>query len=243
MGTKMVFRDEYTGQQSEVFNKLKFKEFNLPADANYTERSLQLIYEMYCRWLNTRHGAYLYQMKLSVDDSVEVCAESLLDCLFHRVQGDIELRDTGPDKSINMIWKTRREGSMTIFEGYFLMPMTGVEKTDSPRSDIAEIPKSVHRIFSRILDQYSIHFHEDIFEDEALDLCFKYSALGEGYGIIFSDSNFESHELGFKTLCEIAQLSSEKQEAEPALFRTKYGYTPTHGYFCTSVFEPLLFNM
>lgn len=239
----MMFSDKYTGDKNEIFNKPKFKEFNLYNKADYTTRSLELIYSMYCSWLNTRHGIYFYHMKLSVDDSVKTCPESLLDCLFHRVQGDIEFRDTGPDKSINMIWKTRREGSITIFEGFFLMPMTETEKTDNPRGDKAEIPKSVHRIFSRILDQYSIHFHEDIFEDDALDLCFEYSNLGEGYGIIFSDSNFKVHETGFNVLCEIAQLSSKKQEVESALFRVKYGYTPTHNYFCTSVFEPLLFDM
>lgn len=239
----MMFSDEYTGQKNEIFSKSKFKGFDLPTNTSYTERSLQLIYDMYCRWLNTRHGAYLYLMKLSVDDSVGICAESLLDYLFHRVQGDVEFRDTGSDKSINMIWKTRREGSMTIFEGYFLMPMTAEEKTDSPRRDKAEIPKSVHRVFSRIFTQYAYHVDGDIFEDDALDLCFQYPTSGEGYGMIFSDSNFEVHELGFNALCKVAQLSSEKQEVEPALFRVKYGYTPSHSYFCTSLFEPFLFDI
>lgn len=238
----MIFNDKYSGDENEIFNKTKFKEFNLPDDTNYTTRSLELIYEMYCRWLNTRHGVYLYKMKLSVDDSVNASGESLLDCLFHRVQGDIEHRNTGADKSIGLIWKTYRKGSMTVHEGYFLMPMSEAEKIDNPRSDKAKIPYSVHSVFSRISDQYSIHFHEDIFEFDALDLRFKYSTLGEGYEIIFSDSNFEVHELGFNTLCEIAQLSSEDQEIESVLFRTKYGYTPAHGYFCTSVFEPLLFH-
>jgi hypothetical protein len=240
---KMIFRDEYTGQKREIFNKRKFKEFNLYENVDYTTRSLELIYPMYCQWLNTRHGIYLYEMKLSIDDSVGVCNESLLDCLFHRVQGDIEHRNTGPDKSIDLIWKTYRKGSMTIIEGYFLMPMSEAEKADSPRGDKAEIPKSVHRIFSRILEQYSIHFHEDMFDDDALDLRFQYSTFGEGYEVIFSDSNIEVHEIGFNILCQIAQLPREKQEVESTLFRLRKGYTPAHGYFCTSVFEPLLFSM
>ena len=67
----MIFRDEYSGQKSEIFNKRKFKEFNLYENVDYTTRSLELIYPIYCQWLNTRHGIYLYEMKLSIDDSVD----------------------------------------------------------------------------------------------------------------------------------------------------------------------------
>lgn len=243
MTKKMIFRDEFTGEKSEIFKKLKFKEFKLPTDVNYTERSLQLIYEMYSRWLNTRHGFYLYQMKLSVDDCLERCSDSLLDYLFHRVQGDIEHRNTGSDKSISLISSTHRKGTKTIHEGCFLMPMTETEMAKNSRGDKSETPKSVHRIFSRILTQFHNNdFTEALdFEAGALDLRFMYSDLGEGFGVIYKDSSFEVHEQGFNILCELAELPKEKSNIEPVLFRTWYGYNPNHSYFCTSIFEPFFF--
>ena len=245
MAKKMIFRDEFTGEQSEIFKKLKFKEFKLPTDVNYTERSLQLIYDMYCSWLNTRHGFYLYLMKLSVDDSLELCGDSLLDYLFHRVQGDIEHRDTGSDKSISLVSTTYREGTKTIHEGFFLMPMTEAEMTETPRGDKSVTPKSVHRIFSRILTQFHNNEFVEVLdlEEDALDLRFRYSDFGEGYEAIYKDSSFEVHEQGFNILCELAELPKEKSNIEPVLFRTWYGYNPYHSYFCTSIFEPFFFHI
>lgn len=241
----MIFTDKFTGDKNEIFNKSKFKEFSLPDNAKYTTRSLELVYQMYCKWLNTRHGFYLHQMKLSIDDSLEKCSDSLLDYLFHRVQGDIENRNTGSDKSISLISQTYRKGTKTIHEGFFLMPMTEVEMTESPRGDKSEHPKSVHRIFSRILTQ----FHNNDFtealdlDDDALDLHFMYSNLGEGFGAIYKDSSFEMHEQGFNTLCEFAELPKEKSNIESILFQTRHGYNPAHSYFCTSIFEPFFFHI
>ncbi|PHR85433.1 MAG: hypothetical protein COA59_00255 [Colwellia sp.] len=234
----MIFNDKYSGDENEIFNKTKFKEFNLPDDANYTTRSLELIHQMYCRWLNTRYGIYLYNVKLTIADNVDICSESILDYLFHRVQGDVEHRNTGSDKSIGLILKTYREGSSTIHEGYFLMPMTETEKNNSPRGDKTEISKDVHRIFSRILTQYWYHVNDEIFDDEALGLKFSYATLGEGYGVIFNDSSFEVHERGFNMLCVIPDLFTDKPGADTASFRTRDGYNPAHNYFCTSLFEP-----
>tara|TARA_B110000211_G_scaffold99557_2_gene115943 strand:+ start:16346 stop:16474 length:129 start_codon:yes stop_codon:yes gene_type:complete len=39
----MIFNEKYSGDENEIFNKIKFKEFNLPDDTNYTTRSLELI--------------------------------------------------------------------------------------------------------------------------------------------------------------------------------------------------------
>ena len=44
--------------------------------------------------------------------------------------------------------------------------------------------------------------------------------------MVFHYSSFEVHEQGFATLCEIAQLSIDKPDAETPLFRTRYGYSP-----------------
>ena len=241
----MIFTDKFTGDKNEIFNKSKFKEFSLPDDAKYTTRSLELVYQMYCKWLNTRHGFYLHQVRFSVDDSLELCSDSLLDYLFHRVQGDIEHRNTGPDKSISLVSATHRKGAKTNHIGYFLMPMTEAEMTESPRGNKSESPKSVHRIFSRILTQ----FHHNNFtevadvEDDALDLGFMYSDFGEGFGAIYKDSSFEVHEQGFNILCELAELPEEKSNIEPVLFRTWHGYNPTHSYFCTSMFEQFFLHI
>ena len=190
MGTKMIFRDEYTGQESEIFNKQKFKEFKLPADANYTERSLQLIYDMYARWINTRYGAYLVKFNLSIEDDSDAYSESVIDYLFHKVQGDIEKRNTGPDKSIGMIWTTNHKGSSIIHEGYFLMPMTEAEMIKSAREDEAKIPDDVYSVFSRILTNLSSQVDKGIICEDAITLDFLCSNYGEGYRAVFSNSIF-----------------------------------------------------
>jgi hypothetical protein len=239
----MIFSDKYSGDKNEIFKKPKFKEFNLYDKVDYTTRSLELTYQMYCRWLNTRYGIYLYNVKLTIADNVDICSESILDYLFHRVQGDVEHRNTGSDKSIGLISKTYRKGTSTIHEGWFLMPMTEAEKHDNPRGDKAEISKDVHRIFSRILTQYWYHVNSEIFDEEALGLEFSHVKLGEGCEAIFNDSSFEMHERGFNTLCVMADLYTDKPGVDTALFRTRDGYNPAHNYFCTSLFEPFFVDI
>ncbi len=247
MRTKLIFRDEYTGQQSEIFNKLKFKEFTLPSDEKYTSRSLELIYPMYCQWLNTRHGIYLTKFELSISDDSDLCSESLIDYLFHRVQGDTGGRSTCSDKSISLIWKTYRKDSSTIHEGFFLIPMTEAEMTESPRGEKAEIPNGVNNIFSHIDAQYHHRLYgqllcEDLIDEKPLmiGLEFFHSKFGEGSKVIFSNSSFQMHEQGFLTLCEIAELS---KDTDSALLRVRSGYNPTHNYFNTSLFEPFFTTM
>jgi hypothetical protein len=243
MGTKMIFRDEYTGQQSEIFNKLKFKEFTLYDDAKYTTRSLELIYPMYCQWLNTRHGIYLTKVKLSISDEANLCSESLIDYLFHRVQGDIESRQACSDKSIGLVWKTYREGASTIHEGLFLIPMTEAEMNESPRGEKAKVSRDVSSIFELILVHYDYRLYGQLLGDDdekPIELEFRHSKFGEGHRVIFSDSSLKMHEQGFNTLCDFAELPDD---AESALFRVRNGYNPAHNYFNTSLFEPFFITM
>ena len=234
MPKKMIFRDEFTGQQSKIFNKLKFKEFKLPAEFNYTERSLELIYEMYCRWLNTRYGIYVVKFNLSIEKDDDMYSELLIDYLFHKVQGYMKKRNTGTDKSIDMIWNTKHKGSSIIHEGHFLIPMTETEMTNSPRGDEAQLPSNVYNVFSRILTSLS----DNSDSERGISLDFMYSEFGEGYKAIFSNSIFEMHECGFTTLCEIAELSKDESSVAPVLFRTRLGYNPPHGCFSSHVFKP-----
>ena len=234
----MIFNDKYSGDENEIFNKTKFKEFNLPDDTNYTTRSLELIYHMYCRWLNTRYGMYLVKFDLSTEDCFPVSNQSIIDYLFHRVQGDIQKRNTGPDKSIGMIWNTCLEGRSTTHKGYFLMPMTEAEMIKSPRDKEADISDDVFNIFSRIFNKYCYKVEMGIISEDAVGLDFTHSKLGEGHNAIFSNSSFIMHERGFTTLCEIAELPTVKPNIDPTLFRVRYGYNPAHNYFCTYPFKP-----
>jgi hypothetical protein len=240
----MIFIDEYNGDESTLYTDKKFKEFTLKLPgAYYTARSMQLIYEMYCNWLKTRNGFYLFEVKLSVADSLGVCSESMLDCLFHRVQGDIKYLELGADKSIGFISNTYRLASSTIHNGYFLLPMSEAAKINSKRGEKAEIPEDVHRVFKRILNSFycDSFCHEDIFKEDELDLSFTYSTSGEGSAAIFNDSSFEMHEEGFNRLCEIAELPIERKHIESSKFRAWHGYIPHHDYFCTSLFESFFF--
>ena len=231
----MIFNDIYSGDENEIFNKLKFNVFNLPDDINYTTRSLELIYPMYCNWLNTRQGMYVVKFELSIpDDPGSFCSEALIDYLFHRVQGDVGYRNTGSDKSIGLLWKTYRRDSSTVHEGHFLIPMTEAEVIESSRGDKAHAPESVIGIFSRILDKHQNSIYLGTVEEESLELSFMYSKSGEGYGVIFNDSSFELHEQGFVTLCEVAQLSKDKPGAATDLFRARCGYNPAHSYVSTA---------
>jgi hypothetical protein len=241
----MIFNDIYSGDENEIFNKLKFNAFNLPDDINYTTRSLELIYPMYCRWLNTRHGMYVVKFELSIPDNIDnpdnrgsFCSEALIDYLFHRVQGDVGYRNTGSDKSIGLLWKTYHRDSSTVHEGHFLIPMTEAEVIESPRGDKAPVPESVTNIFSRIIDKYNLSIYMGRFDDDPVELDFMYSKLGEGYRAIFNDSSFELHEQGFVTLCEVAQLSINKPDVDSTLFRARCGYNPVQSYFDASLYDP-----
>ena len=235
----MIFNDKYSGDENEIFNKTKFKEFNLPDDTNYTTRSLELIYQMYCRWLNTRYGFYVVKFELSIpDDPGAFCTEYLIDHLFHRVQGDVGYRNSGSDKSIGLLWKTYRKDSSTIHEGCCLVPMTETELTDSPRGDMAHAPEGVTSIFSRIIDKYNFNYEAGIFADEAMELNFIHPKKGEGNEVIFNDSRFELHEQGFVTLCEVAQLPKDKQGDDSPLFRAKSGYNPARNYVSIGQYDP-----
>ncbi|KXJ57377.1 MAG: hypothetical protein AXW17_03175 [Colwellia sp. Phe_37] len=235
----MIFNDKYSGDKNEIFDKLKFKEFNLPDDANYTTHSLELIYPMYCYWLNTRYGIYVVKFNLSIpDEPGSFCSEYLIDHLFHRVQGDVGYRNSGSDKSIGLLWKTYRKESSTIHEGCFLVPMTEVELTESPRGDEAHTPEGVTSIFSRIIDKYNFNEEVGILQDEAMELKFIHPKQGEGSAVIFNDSRFELHEQGFVTLCEVAQLPKDKPDADTGLFRARCGYNPTRSYVSGDWYDP-----
>ena len=227
----MIFNEKYSGDENEIFNKIKFKEFNLPDDTNYTTRSLELIYQMYCRWLNTRYGFYVVNFELSTQDDTDApCSEYLIDHLFHRVQGDVGYRNSGSDKSIGLLWKTYRKESSTIHSGCFLVPMSGVELTDSPRGDSAHSPEGVNGIFSRIINKLNFNYEIGVFGDAVIDLDFTHPKKGEGSEVIFNDSRFELHEQGFATLCEVAQLPKDKQGDDFPLFRARSGYNPSRSY-------------
>jgi hypothetical protein len=235
----MMFNDKYSGDENEIFNKAKFKEFNLPDDTNYTTRSLELIYQMYCRWLNTRYGFYVVKFELSIpDDPGAFCTEYLIDHLFHRVQGDVGYRNSGSDKSIGLLWKTYRKDSSTIHEGCCLVPMTEVELTDSPRGDAAHAPEGVTSIFSRIFNKRNFNEEVGILEGGAMELSFIHPQQGEGSDVIFNDSRFELHEQGFIRLCEVAQLSKDKQGDDSTLFRARSGYNPSRSYVSGNWYDP-----
>jgi hypothetical protein len=108
--------------------------------------------------------------------------------------------------------------------------MTEAELTGSPRGDKAHIPEGVTSIFSRIIDKYNFNYEVGIFEEDVMELNFIHPKQGEGNEVIFNDSRFESHEQGFVTLCEVAQLPKNKQGADSPLFRAKSGYNPSRSY-------------
>lgn len=238
MTKKMIFRDEFTGEQSEIYKKPKFKEFKVPTDFKYTERSLQLIYEMYCRWLNTRYGAYLFKFNLSIEDDNGEYGETLIDYLFHTVQGYVEKRNTGSDKSIGMIWNTKRKDSSTVHEGFFVIPMTETEMIKSPRGDEAKIPDDVHSVFSRIFTNFSDKVENGIISGHKIALTFLWSKYGEDFRAVFSNSSFKMQEWCFITLCEIAELPKDEPCIAPVLFRTRLGYNPHHSYLSTQASMP-----
>lgn len=233
----MIFQDKYSGQESEIFNQPKFKEFRLPCDEKHTTRSLELIYSMYCKWLNTRHGIYLCQMRLFTDDDIGVCSDSILDYIFHRVQRDVGNINTSPDKSIGLVSGSYREGTKTIHDGYFLIPMTESEMKEISKGGKPKIPKAVIAIFSRILSQLNNTAFDVIYEEENFDLSFRYLSEKDGAGVILSNSNLKEHEVGFNALSEVARLYKEDLNGDPILFSVRYGYTPAHNYFYTSLFE------
>jgi hypothetical protein len=231
----MIFTDKYSGNKNELVKRDKYKEFSLNQNgANHTTRSLGLIYEMYCRWLNTTHGIGLLMFHLSIPDNSDECSESELDNLFHIAQGSVKQRNTGSDNSIGMISKTYRKDFSTNHEGYFLIPISDAEKHNILQGDKKPFLQELFNIPSRIFSGRKAKL------DTESTVYFSLQAKDKNHGIILSDSSFEVHEQGFATLCEIAQLSIDKPNAEPPLFRTRYGYSPTHWHFGKDSIEPFV---
>lgn len=234
----MIFNDKYSGNENELVKKAKYKEFSLiQSEADYTDRSVGLIYEMYCRWLNTNYGVYLVKANLSIPDNSDECSESVIDYLFHMVQGNVKHRNVRSDNSIGLIWKTYRKDSSTIHEGYFLISMTEAEY-DKPRDKkMSSFSLDALNTVANTMSQLKAKFGKEIemeFDkepDKEIELHLMHSFNNDGKGVIFHDSSFEVHEQGFATLCEIAQLSIDKPDAETPLFRTRYGYSPDHWHF------------
>lgn len=242
----MIFIDKYSGNKNELAKKDKYKEFSLiQNEADHTTRSLGLIYEMYCRWLNTNYGVYLVKANLTIPDSSDECSESVIDYLFHMVQGNVKHRNVRSDNSIGLIWKTYRKDSSTIHEGYFLIPMTEAEY-DKPRNKKSLFSMDVFDAVANTMSQLKAKFNKEFdleFDKEPvreIGLHFKFSFDNDGKGGLFHDSSFEVHEQGFATLCEIAQLSIDKPDAEPPLFRTRYGYNPRLWHFGNDSLEPFV---
>ncbi|MEH6595684.1 MAG: hypothetical protein V7736_09085 [Colwellia polaris] len=239
----MIFNDKYSCDENELLKSDKYKEFSLiQSDVDYTTRSLGLIYDMYCRWLNTNHGIYLVKAKLSIPDGSDKCSESVIDYLFHMVQGNIKHRNVRSDNSIGLIWKTYRKDSSTIHEGYFLISMTEAEY-DKPRDKkMSSFSMDVFKSVGDSLSQLKAKFYNesDMEFDKEIGLHFEFLFNIDGKGGLFHDSSFEVHEQGFTTLCKIAQLSIDKPDTESPLFRTRYGYSPVHWYFGNDSLEPFV---
>jgi hypothetical protein len=231
----MIFTDKYSGNKNELVKRDKYKEFSLTqSGANHTTRSLGLIYDMYCRWLNTTHGIGLLMFHLSIPDDSGECSESELDNLFHIAQGSVKHRNTGSDNSIGMISKTYRKDFSTNHEGCFLIPISDAEKHDILQGDKKPFLQELFNIPSRIFSGRKEKL------DTESTVYFSLQAKNKKYGIILSDAGFDAHEQGYNILCEIAQLSIDKPNAEPPLFRTRYGYSPTHWHFGKGSLEPFV---
>jgi hypothetical protein len=87
----LIFTDKYSGNENELAKIAKYKEFSLiQSESNHTTRSLGLIYDMYCRCLNTTHGIGLLMFHLSIPDDSGECSESELDNLFHFAQDSVK---------------------------------------------------------------------------------------------------------------------------------------------------------
>ena len=239
----MIFSDKYSGNKNELVKSDKYKEFSLiQSEVEYTTRSLGLIYDMYCRWLNTNHGIYLVKANLSIPDDSDECSESVIDYLFHMVQGNIKHRNVRSDNSIGLIWKTYRKDFSTIHEGYFLISMTEAEY-DKPRDKkmslfSLDVFNSVGDTMSQLKAKFDKEFDKE--PDKKIGLYFEFLFSNNGKGGLFHDSSFEVHEQGFATLCEIAQLSIDKPDTEFPLLRTRYGYSPVHWHFGNDSLEPFV---
>jgi hypothetical protein len=240
----MIFTDKYSGNKSELVKRDKYKEFSLiQTGANHTTRSLGLSYDMYCRWLNTNYGVYLVKANLSIPDESDKCSESVIDYLFHMVQGNVKHRNVRSDNSIGLIWKTYRKDSSTIHEGYFLISMTEAEY-DKPRDKkMSLFSIDVFNAVGDTLSQLKAKFYSesdmefDKEPDKEIGLHFEFLFHIDGKGL-FHDSSFEVHEQGFAKLCEISQLPIDKPDSESPLFRTRYGYSPVHWHFGDDSVEP-----
>lgn len=231
----MIFSDKYNGNKSELVKIDKYKEFSLTqSGANHTTRSLGLIYDMYCRWLNTAHGIGLLMFHLSIPDDSGECSESELDNLFHIAQGSVKHRNTSSDNSIGMISKTYRKDFSTIHEGCFLIPISDAEKHDILQGDKKTFLRELFNIPSQIFSGRKVKL------DTESTVYFSLKGKDKNHGIILADAGLDVHEQGFATLCEIAQLSMNKPDAEPPLFRTRYGYNPRLWHFGKDSLEPFV---
>jgi len=225
----MIFVDKYNGEKDLLNKSETFKEFKLQGPCSgYTSRSLKLIYEMYCRWLNTTHGISILMFHLSIPNASDECSESVLNNLFHIAQNSVKDRNTSSDNSIGMISKTYQKDSSTYHEGYFLIPISDEGKNDKKKAlrEIFDIPSKVFAARESLNTQSSVYFSR--------------KGKYENHGIILSDANIDAHEQGFNILCEIAQIPASKADIEPPLLRTRYGYNPNLRLFDYSLVEPLL---
>tara|TARA_B110000211_G_scaffold99557_2_gene115942 strand:+ start:15286 stop:16047 length:762 start_codon:yes stop_codon:yes gene_type:complete len=227
----VIFNDKFTGdEEGFLYKESRFKAFSLPdSDANYTTRSLGLIYEKYCRWLKTRHGFYQVELHMEIPDKSNICSESALDYWFNDIQMSLRPRATCSDNSIGFVWKTYRDNDKVIHKGHLLISMTKKEYCDIPRGKKATIPKGVRDILSNSMKVLSVRF------EGKLNHCFSFSIKGEGEETIFHDSDFKAHEQSFQALCQVAQLPKQIKGDDFPLFRVRYGYHP--GYDMADDFE------
>ena len=226
----MIFVDKYIGETDLLHKSEAFKEFKLQdPSGTYTSRSLKLIYDMYCRWLNTTHGIGILMFHLSIPNASGECSESVLNNLFHIAQNSVKDRNTGSDNSIGMISKTYQKALSAHHEGCFLIPISDDGKNDKSKT-LLEIFNIPSKVFAA--NRESLNTESSVY--------FSGKGKFENYGIIPSDANIDVHEQGFNILCEIAQLSASKADIEHPLLRTRYGYNPNLRSFDYSLAESLL---
>jgi len=217
----MIFNDKYNGEEEFLFKAPKFKAFALPNNiADYTARSLQLIYEKYCQWLNTRCGFYRLQLHIEIPDESKICSESALDYLFNDIQMSVRSRRTCSDNSIGLVWNTYRENDKVIHKGHLLISMSVEEFNERPRGNKALIPVEVINILRDSLIILDVKF------EGKLNHFFSFSMKGEGEETIFNNSKFSAHEQSFQAFCQVAQLPQQIKDDNFPLFRVRYGYHP-----------------
>jgi len=102
----MQFNSQHSSKPREYCTKYVYRGLNLcDSNLDFSRNSLELLYEVYCRWESAKQNFLMVPIELIITDGNSMCDETLLEILFCVIENEVADRTLEELKKIELVCK------------------------------------------------------------------------------------------------------------------------------------------